>query len=296
MKKISSLLLILLTALAVMSCDKEDNDVNNADVNNGKRLLKTVYYDENDMELSVEEWTYGNNSRCMTAYRDGAPSRKTVYLTSEYESSMQHFTWNGGNWSLQVETITKMDKQGRTLSMESRLGSPSYRTDSAWYTYSGDSTIVVSSINGQVAYKNVTVHKGNTTESIRYSYSGDNLWKEMDYQKTILTFMDGDNAKPLSRVIYGRNGNVLSRHDFEWNGRNYKTYLTSLDGVRYLHTEQTIDGDTSTVIRYSINTDDETPVDKSVTRKMGSITEQYSYGYIDGDWVFAEKKVDFYEE
>lgn len=297
MKKISSLLLILLTMLAVMSCDKEDNDVNKPGVNNGKRLLKTVYYDENDNETSVEEWTYTNNFTCMTAYKDGTPIRKTEYLTSGNASSMQYFTWSDGNWNMQVETITKMDSQGRPKSIESTMGNPSYQTNSSWYTYSGDSTIVVSSINGQVTYKNVTVQKGNTTESIRYSYLGDYQWKEIDYQKTVLTFMNGDDNKPLSSVSYDRNGNVISRHDYEWNGQNYKMYATAVAvyGSKNLHTEHTVDGNTSTDIRYSTYTDEETPLDKTVKKDLGNITEQYHYGYIDGNWVLAQKIVDYYE-
>lgn len=298
MKKISPLFLILLTMLAFTSCDKEDNDVNKPGVNNGKRLLKTVYYDGYDNELSVEEWTYNNNFTCMTAYKDGAPTRKTEYLRSGNASSEQNFTWSNDNWNLQSETITKMNSQGRIQSIESTMGNPSYQTNSAWYTYSGDSIIIVSSINGQVTYKNVTVQNGNTTESIRYSYLGDYQWKEFEYRKTVITFMNGDDNKPQSSVIYDRNGDVISRQDYEWNGQNYKMYATfvAVYGSKNLHTEHTVDGNTSTDIRYSTYTDEETPLDKTVKKDLGNITEQYHYGYINGDWILAQKKVDYYED
>lgn len=295
MNKISSLFLILLTMLAFTSCDKEDNDVNKPGVNNGKRLLKTVYYDENDNESSVEEWTYGNNFTCVTTYEDGEPISKREHLISGNASSEQYFTWSDGNWNLQSETITKMNSQGRIQSIESRLGNPSYHTDLGWYTYSGDSTIVVSSTNGQVNYKTVTVQNGNTTESIRYSYLGDYQWKEYEYRKTVVTFTDGDNGKPHSTVIYDREGNVIFRYDYVWNGQNYKVYLTS-NGVRRLQSDVVRDGNTTTQIRYWTNTDNEMPLDKTVIKEMGNTIEKCNYSYFSGTWVLARKKVDYYED
>lgn len=297
LNKISSLLLILLTSFAVMSCDKEEGKVDKPGVNNGKRLQKTVYYDADDNESSVEEWTYTNNLTCMIAYKDGTPVRKMELLKSGNASLEQIFTWSDGNWNMQSERIFKKDSEGRTLSVESRMGNPSYETGLQWYTYSGDSVIIVSSLNGEVTYKNVTVQKGNTTESIRYSYLGDYQWEEVDYRKTVVTLVNGDEGNPLSVVISDRNGNVMYRGDYEWNGENYKQYMT-YNGVKSLNSERMVDGNTTTQISYMVSPligDSEKPIGKIVTKDLGNIKEEYSYGYIDGAWVLAQKKVDYYE-
>lgn len=295
MKKIYSLLMILLTAFAVMSCDKEDNNVSKPGANNGKRLLKTVYYDGNDIEVGVEEWTYSNNFSCMTAHKDGVPVRKMELRESGNEKSELVLTWSDGSWNLLSERIFKMDSQGRTLSIESKMGYPINQTGSSLYTYSGDSTIIVSSRNGQVDSKNVTVKKGSTTETILYSYLGNSQWKELEYRKTVWTFVDGDDGKPLSWASYAKDGNMISRNDYEWNGQNYKMYLT-FDGAKRLHDEYMVDGNTTTQIVYSTYTDEEMPIEKIVTKEMGNTTEKYTYGYTDGDWVLHQKKVDYYED
>ncbi len=297
MNKIFSLSLILLTALAVVSCDKDDDNADVPGGNDGKRLIKSVYYYADGSEMRTVEWTYGSNFECATTYKDGAPMEKTELHKSGNASTEQVYAWLSGSWEMTRERIKKMDSQGRVLSVEVIEGNPGNRSSLTWYTYSGDSTISVLSVDGEPVSKSVSVKWENAIESIYYSYAGDYQWKEIDYRKSVWTYVSGNSTKPLSMVYYDREGNEVSRYDYEWDGENYKEYLTGF-GVKRLYGDCVVDGNTKTRILYNIYLDDadvSTPYEKIVTTEMDFTTEEYTYRYSDG-WVLWQKRVDYYEK
>lgn len=298
MNKIFSFSLILLTALAVVSCDKDDDNADAPGWNDGKRLVKSVYYNADGAEMRTVEWTYGANLECATTYKDGTPVEKTELRKSDNASSEHIYTWQSGNWEMTRERIEKKDSQGRILSVEVVEGNPGNRSSLTWYTYSGDSTIVVISIDGKPESKLVSVKRGGTTEVIHYLYAGDYQWKEIDYHKSVITYVSGNSTKPLSWVTYNREGNEISRYDYEWDGENYKEYRTGF-GVKRLYGDFVVDGNTKTRILYDTdNLDDadvSTPYEKIVTKEMDLTIEEYTYRYSDG-WVLRQKKVDYYEK
>lgn len=298
MNKIFSFSLILLTALAVVSCDKDDDNADALGWNDGKRLVKSVYYNADGAEMRTVERTYGANLECATTYKDGTPVEKTELRKSDNASSEQIYAWQSGNWEMTRERIEKKDSQGRILSVEVVEGNPGNRRSMTWYTYSGDSTISVTYIDGEPSSKSVSVKIGGATEYILYSYVGDYQWKEIDYHITVVTYVNGNSTKPLFIVYYNKEGKETSRYDFEWDGENYKEYHTAF-GVKRLYGDFEVDGNTKTRILYYADylddADVSTPYEKIVTKEMDLTIEEYTYRYSDG-WVLRQKKVDYYEK
>lgn len=298
MNKFFTLILVTLAAFALISCNKdEDNSTVNIP-NSNRRLVKSITYDENNEVQQTIEWTYKDNySYSITTYKSGSKVKAENYEGSNYYLSQQ-FDWKDGDWVMTYESKSILDASKRIVSNETRIGNPSsYQTHST-HTYSGDSTIIVSFRNSsEPTDKVVWVERGDERENISYTYLGDYQWKESGYEKIVTSYIDSKKNKPSSIITYNRIGEV-NRRDFEWSGENCKVYLT-VSGVKYLHEEMTTDDTTSTVISYGVNPSDMSnsyPVRKTVTKKIGNMTEKYIYNMSGEDWKLHSKDVDYYEE
>lgn len=298
MNKCFSLTLIALLACTFVSCSKDDDNSTGNIPNSSRRLVKSITYDENDEVQQTIEWTYRDNYSCsITTNKSGSKVKVENYEGSNYSLSQQ-FDWKDGDWVMTYESKSILDASKRIVSNETRIGNPSsYQTHST-HTYSGDSTIIVSYRNSsEPTDKVVWVERGDERENISYTYLGDYQWKESGYEKIVTSYIDSKKNKPSSIITYNRIGEA-NRMDFEWSGESCKIYLT-VSGVKYLHEEMITDGTTSTVINYDVNPSDMSnsyPVRKSVTKKIGNMTEQYQYHMVGEDWKLHSKDVSYYEE
>lgn len=298
MNKSFSLTLIALLSCAFVSCSKDDDNSIGNTPNSNLRLVKSITYDENDEVQQTIEWTYkGNYSCCITTYKSGGKVKLENYEGSNFSLSQQ-FDWKDGDWVMTYESKSVLDASKRIVSNETIIDNPSsYRTHST-YTYSGDSTIIISCRNSsEPTDKEVRVKRGDERENISYTYLGNYQWKESRYEKIVASYTDSKKNKPSSIITYNRIGEV-NRMDFEWSGESCKVYMTVL-GEKYLHEDMTTDGTTSTVISYNVNLSDmgnSYPVRKTVTQKVGNITEKYLYYMYGEEWELHSKDVDYYEE
>lgn len=298
MKKLFSLEVILLALFTLMSCEKEEAGNNNVE-NNGMRLLKSEIYTGDGQLVVTEEWTYDNNFECVTTYYDGVPNYKLETRKGDGILTEQYFELELDNWVMGRERVEKRDSEGRLKSIEISVGNPVLHHTLETYTYNGDSAFCVYYDNEQLKSKTVIVRDEYTTESIHYTYAGNNQWEEMtySYQKYVITYTDKKNDKPLCVVYYNKEGYEKSRDDYEWNGESYKLYKT-LIGKKTLYQEKLVEGNTTTFISYPTTLYGEEyndPIQKLVTTVNGNVTEKWTYKYENG-WVLTKREVDYYED
>ena len=298
MNKIFSLTLMCLTAFVLMSCSKDDD--NSTDyIANSKRLVKSISYDQNDEVLYTIEWTYKDNYSCSIKTDKNGGKVKVENFEGSNNILRQQYNWQNGDWVMTYEEKSVLDASKRIVSNETTISNPSIYRIQSTYTYSGDSTIIVGYRNSsEPTDKIVQVERGDEHETISYTYLGNNQWEETIYEKIVTTYTDSKKNKPSSVITYNRSGDVTNRRDYEWSGENCKVY-TTIGNVKYLLEEMTIDGTTSTEVHYYIDWDgsgNSLPAQKTITKKIGNMTEKCMYYMVEEEWKLHNKDVDYYEE